>query len=435
MRRILASLSLRSSLGKIRKSTFARNAGWLMAGQGASLLFQAINFVFLARLIGSTEYGVFVGAFAFTNLLAIYCSNGTGYVFLRHVSGRPSEYPAYFGNILMATSSLSVLMIVALTLLSTHFLNPASARLVFLLAIGNCLFAPLTMAVGQVFQAFEKMKTTATLGLIVTALRAIAVVVLILTMHHATAFEWAIVSTVVSGLAAVAALVLAVTRFGWPVFDVALARKHFLEGLNFAFAGSTSSVYNDIDKTMLSHYGLNQANGVYSMAYRVIDLSSVPIYAVRDAAYPKLFQLGRDGIAKSADYARRLLYRSLLIGVGISLILFLSAPIIPILAGAGFAQSVSALRWLAIIPVFRSIHQMKGVVLTSSGRQVVRTTSQLAIAIFNFGLNLWLIPLYGWLGAAWASIASDGALALIMWFAVRVLVRRSARGTEQISKL
>jgi O-antigen/teichoic acid export membrane protein len=87
---------------------------------------------------------------------------------------------------------------------------------------------------------------------------------------------------------------------------------------------------------------------------------------------------------------------------------------------------VSALRWLAIIPVFRSIHQMSGIVLTSCGRQTVRTASQLTAAGLNFGLNLWLIPRFGWHGAAWASIATDGALALMNWSILKVLVMRSS---------
>jgi O-antigen/teichoic acid export membrane protein len=35
------------------------------------------------------------------------------------------------------------------------------------------------------------------------------------------------------------------------------------------------------------------------------------------------------------------------------------------------------------------------------------------VAVINFLLNLWWIPAYGWIGAAWSSVASDGLLALI----------------------
>ena len=427
MKPILANFSLHGSLEKIRKSTFARNAGWLMAGQGAGFFFQAVVFVVLARLIGSTGYGVFVGAFAFSNLFAQYSGLGTGSVFLRYVTGRPGEFAPYFGNVLLLTSAMSGFLIAALTLSSKHFLNPDSAHIVLLTAVGNCFFGQLTQEIAKIFQSFEKMRITATLNLLVTALRALAVVVLIVTVHRASAFQWAVVSTTVSGVSAGAAVILVIVNFGWPIFNPRLARKHVWEGLGFSFGASTSSVYNDIDKTMLSHYGMNESNGIYSMAYRVIDLASMPIYAIRDASTPRLFERGRDGIVNSAEYGRRILRRSIILSLGISVALMLCAPIIPRLAGHGFSQSVSALRWLAIIPIFRSVHQLKGIVLTTSGHQSFRVGAQLVAACFNFGVNLWLIPHFGWRGAAWASIVTDGLLAVVMWLAVKVFSRPAAQ--------
>ena len=401
-----------------------------MGGQGAGLFFQAVYFVFLARLLGSSEYGVFAGAFAFTSLLAQYTPLGTGTVFLRYVSGHPVNFAPYFGNILLATSATSGLLIAVLTLSARYLLNPASAHLVFLAAIANCLFAQMAQEIGRVFQAFEKMRITAALNLLVSGLRMLAVLALFLTTHHASAFQWAVVSTSVSGVAAVAAIVLAIATFGRPTLDFAIAQKHLVEGVGFSFAASTSSVYNDLDKSMLSHYGMNAATGIYSMAYRMIDFATMPIFAIRDAALPGLFQRGHEGITKSAEYGHRLLVRTLSLGILASFCLFLGAPIIPKLVGSGFSESVSALRWLAIIPVFRSIHQMSGIVLTSCGRQSLRTASQVTAAGLNFGLNLWLIPRFGWHGAAWASVVTDGALALLNWSTLKVLVIRSTARLE-----
>jgi O-antigen/teichoic acid export membrane protein len=56
---------------------------------------------------------------------------------------------------------------------------------------------------------------------------------------------------------------------------------------------------------------------------------------------------------------------------------------------------------------------MTGGALTGSGRQNVRTASQVTVAVVNLALNLWLIPAYGWIGAAWSSVASDGLLAVL----------------------
>jgi hypothetical protein len=43
----------------------------------------------------------------------------------------------------------------------------------------------------------------------------------------------------------------------------------------------------------------------------------------------------------------------------------------------------------------------------------------------NVGLNFAILPKYGWLGAAWTSLASDGLLVLVMWAAIFQTMRRS----------
>jgi O-antigen/teichoic acid export membrane protein len=57
-----------------------------------------------------------------------------------------------------------------------------------------------------------------------------------------------------------------------------------------------------------------------------------------------------------------------------------------------FANSVSALQWLCLLPVFRSLHLGAGDALTGAGYQRYRNGAQLSAAGLNFGLNLWLIP-------------------------------------------
>ena len=164
---------------------------------------------------------------------------------------------------------------------------------------------------------------------------------------------------------------------------------------------------------MLSHYGMNAANGIYSMAYRIIDVATIPILAIREAAMPRFFLNGLGGIRGTAKLAALLLKRALPLGALAAGIVFMTAPLVPYLAGKGFHETISALRWLCLIPLLRSLHQMSGSAITGSGLQRYRTLSQMLAVSLNFGLNVWLIPRHGWLGAAWSSLATDGTLAVI----------------------
>lgn len=410
---------------RVRQSSLARNAGWLLAGQGTGLLLQAVYFVILARLLGAVEYGIFAGAFAFAGLVSPYSPLGTGTVLLRYVTNDHSAFAIYWGNLLIVTLGLGSILTVALHFLALRLLNPASAALVLLAAIANCLCSQLSLETGRVFQTFEMMRITAVLNLLTNLMRTIAAGVMLLDLHRATAWQWAVASTVVSVIAVVIALSTVTIYFGWPRFQARLFVKHGVEGFGYSFATSTASAYNDLDKTMLSHYGMNLANGVYTMAYRVVDIASIPILSIRDAALPRLFQRGNAGLGSAAELAHRLLKRTVPLGILASVAMFFAAPLIPYIVGHGFVDSVAALRWLCLIPIFRSVHQMTGCALTGAGLQNYRTAAQFSAAGSNLGLNLWLIPRYGWHGAAWSSLATDGALGAINWTLLRVLTLRS----------
>jgi O-antigen/teichoic acid export membrane protein len=259
------------------------------------------------------------------------------------------------------------------------------------------------------------------MSLLTSLFRLLAVAILAASLHRASAWQWALASLAVSLLAALAGVAIISKRFGRPRFAPHIFLARFGEGFNFSLAGSTQSVYNDIDKTLLSHYGMNFANGIYTMAYRIVDVATIPVTALDAAALPRYFRLSTSGSARVKALSVRLAARAALLGLVMAVCMFYVAPVIPHIIGNGFRESVLALRWLCLIPVFRGAHQLMGSAVTGLGFQHYRTRAQIAAAAFNLGLNLWLIPRHGWLGAAWASLATDGGLAIINWFVLQTL--------------
>jgi O-antigen/teichoic acid export membrane protein len=399
----------------------------MMAGQCVGYLLQGIYFVILARLLGALEYGIFAGAFAFVNLVARYGTLGTGSVFLRYVSIERSKFAVYWGNILLVTTIGGLVTTVALHLVGSHLLNPASAAVVFMAALANCFGTQFTICAAQVFQAVEQMRITAVLNLLTNFLRTVAAAVLLLLFHRITAWQWAAVSTVVSLIGSALAVGVIIVRFGNPRFSLGLFRRRLVEGFEFAFANSTTSAYNDLDKAMLSHFGMNAANGIYTLAYRAIDVATMPVYSLVAAAMPAFFRSGVAGLPEAAALAGRLWKRSFIFSLLASASLFFLAPLAPRFAGHSFSEAATALRWLCLIPIFRTVHDVAGSALTGVGLQRYRTAAQVVAVILNLGLNWWLIPSHSWRGAAWSSLATDGALCAMNWSILRILVVRSDR--------
>ncbi len=417
----------KAAMRRMRDSTLARNTGWMLVGQGTGILLQAFNFILLGRLLGSVQYGIYAGAFALVAIVASYSTLGSGTLFLRYVGTDHSRFSVYWGNILLVTMTVSGVLVAALYLLAPHLIDPRSAGLVLILALANCFCSQLTTCAGQVFQTYEKLRFTASFNLLTNLLRCIAAGGMLLFLHRCTAWQWALASLAVSSAAVIAAVSMVTIKFGWPRLQPKLFFRGATEGFGYSFATSTASAYNDIDKAMLSHYRMDAADGIYTLAYRVVDIATIPVLALRDAAMPRFFRAGSNSVEEAGRLSIQLLRTALPIACLASAGMWLAAPIIPHLVGKGFTESVSALRWLCLIPIFRSVHQLTGSALTGSGLQNYRTGSQLSAAGMNFCLNLWLIPVHGWLGAAWASLLTDAALGVVNWLLLAYLRKKIPR--------
>jgi O-antigen/teichoic acid export membrane protein len=414
-------------LRRARQSVLVRNAAWLFAGQGLSFVIQAVYFIVLARLLGTTQYGLLSGAVALIAVVSQYSTLGSGLLFLRYVSPDHDRFRLYWGNILVSVFLMGGLLTLAVRLFGSRMVGADSASLLLPIAVGDCMFLQFTACAGQVFQTFEKMKFSAGITLIANLLRLLLALGMLLVAGRASAWQWTLASLLISALAGIVAFVVVTRYYGWPSFSLSLFFARAREGFVFAISGSTTAVYNDIDKVVLSHFGMNRANGIYSMAYRIVNIGTMPIMSVVSAAFPRFFREGVKGIAALEPMARQLLKRTAFVGILISAAMFIGAPVIPHLVGRSFAESVSALRWLCLIPFFRCFHLSAGDAIAGAGHQKYRLASQSIAAGGNLLLNLFLVPRYSWLGAAWASLLTDGTLGAMNWIALLFLSRRSTQ--------
>lgn len=375
-------------------------------------------FILLARLLGPIEYGIYAGVFAMVSILSAYSTLGSHFTFLRHVSPDPEKFARYWGNVLVTTLSLGSVFAGLLVWAVPRLAHSYSWRLVLCAAVGDCLCVQCTEVSSRVFQAFEEMRTTAFLRLLTNLMRAALAGFMLWRLHRATAQQWAAAALAVSFAVAFSTLVLVTRRFGRPAFSLRLLRQRSGEGLVFAVSDSAMGISNNFDKAMLGHYGMNAANGIYTMAYRVVDVCTVPMFSIHAAAFPRFFRKGIGGVEETTAYAFRILKRTGPMAFLFAAAITLAAPVIPHLVGKSFSESVLALRWLCLLPLFRSFQYSAGDALTGAGHQKLRLGAQVIAAVSNFGMNLYLIPHYGWLGAAWSSLATDGFLAISIWTAL-----------------
>jgi O-antigen/teichoic acid export membrane protein len=170
--------------------------------------------------------------------------------------------------------------------------------------------------------------------------------------------------------------------------------------------------------------------GAYGAAYRLVDLVFLPVNSLLIAAYARFFQQGVRGVLATAHLARRLLAVAAGYSLAAAAALYLLAPLVPEVLGAEYREAIEIIRFLAILPVIKAIYYFGADALTGAGYQGVRTIIQVALAAINIGLNLVVIPLYSWKGAALATLVTEALLGLTIWLTIWLLATRERAGAR-----
>ena len=416
---------LKLSIARLTQNSLTRNTLWMLLAQGLRIVLQAGYFVIIARVLGPEQYGAFVGATSLIAILAPFASLGSGHLLIKNVSRNRGLFAEYWGNALLMIV-VSGFGLVALVLLIAPVLLPKTIplSLIFLVCLTDLIFARVLDLAGQAFGAVLWLSKTAQLNILPNVTRLIAAFALMSLFTHPQALEWTFLYLISTAISALIALFMVHRLLGKPKLALSQIKLEIAEGFYFSIGLSAQTVYNDIDKTMLARLASLQATGIYASAYRLIDVAFVPVRSLLAAAYTEFFQHGTSGITGTINFAKRLLPLAGLYGVGVGIALFLLAPVVPYILGNEYQEAGQALRWLAPLPLLKALHHFAADTLTGAGFQGLRSAMQALIAAFNVLINLWLIPLYSWRGAAWSSLASDTFLVLSLWMLVFWLYQR-----------
>jgi O-antigen/teichoic acid export membrane protein len=192
-------------------------------------------------------------------------------------------------------------------------------------------------------------------------------------------------------------------------FDRTLLRKMNRFGVPLMASALAGWVINFGDRLMLAKllhgtYALNQL-GQYSLAIK-ISSAMVLLFTAFQVAWPAFaYSIEDEGEAKRTySYVLTyLMFMAAWAAVGLSLL----APwIVHVLARRpGYWPAAEAIPALAFSSIFFAGFIVVTIATGRSRQTQFNWIATTAGAVLNFGLNLWLIPAYGMLGAAYATLA------------------------------
>jgi|GEM_PF-5091243 len=404
-------------LSKLSINTIIVSAGFLFR-----MLIQALIFFLAARLLGAEEFGLFSAIQALVVLGFPFANWGSGYILIKRVSRRKEQLDLMFGTSVTTTLTMSFVLIIFIILLINLFYSTSIAiRIALPISLGDVIGLAFVTIASQVFQSQGLFEKTSLVWVILSLSRGLFILLFLILPTKDNIQNFALFYGFGGFLGGIVSILWVAFCFGWPKFTLLGMKSEWLQGFYFSISVASQSVYNNVDKTLLSQLATNSVAGIYSVSYRIIDFFTIPIQSLAFILFPDFFRRGEQGINFLYKDFLKILPLSFLIGLFGGIMILFIGPLLPKIFGQEYQLSSLVAVYLSPIIIFRSIHFLTTNMLSGSDNQKLRSIFQVGIATLNIVLNFWLIPHYGIWGTVYSSLISDGILAIGLWIMILYL--------------
>jgi len=181
----------------------------------------------------------------------------------------------------------------------------------------------------------------------------------------------------------------------------------FQKGKWLLLSGIAAALYLKIDQVMIGYFQNAEQVAYYAAAAKLSEFWYVFPVLIANAFNAKLIKLKQTGNEVYQDFLLQILSVMVAAALIISILMtILASPIIQLIYGADYQTSAAILsiHIFATLFIFQRAILSKWLIIEANYK--FSLYSHGAGAVSNIGLNLLLIPLYGGIGAAWATLFS-----------------------------
>lgn len=205
--------------------------------------------------------------------------------------------------------------------------------------------------------------------------------------------------------------------------------KHLKYSIVFFASSIASSIYSNIGNTLLGLMSGDVAVGLLAVAMKIYVMIKSLIIAVLNVTTTRLAYYKHNSMQDEYNYTVSKLIKTIIVMlfpvvVGINLV---AEEVILIVAGSGFMQSVSALRYLSIAILWSIFASIAGCILITSKQEKKVLFGTISAAITNIIVNLLCIPFMKQDGAALAVVVAE--------FVVLIINGRQCKGLVKLERL
>lgn len=390
------------------------NTAWLSADKVIRVGVGLLVGVWVARYLGPEQFGLLNFATAFVGLFGAVAGLGLQGIVVRDIVREPACKEETLGTAAML-QFVGGLLAYGLILGAIFWLRPEDTMAKVLVAIlgSTMLFKASEVAIYWFeSQVLSKYTVWVQNGVFLV----IAAVKVVLILNHAplVAFAWATMAEALV-VALLMGVMLGLRGPRLRQLRLTLARAKTLIGDSWPLmlSGIAIMIYMKIDQIMLGQMVGDEAVGIYSAAVRVSEVWYFVPMAIVASVFPAILETKKRSERLYYDRLQRLYDLMVWLAIAVALpMTFLSTAIVTLLFGDAYAQAGSVLAIHIWAAVFVFLGVASGKWFLAENRQIFSLQRTVFGAIANVILNLLMIPNFGVLGAAWATVVSYAIAAM-----------------------
>lgn len=385
----------------------SKNIGWMFFGRIGGMIISFVATAYMARNLGPTNYGQLSYALSYVGLFSFLASLGIDQILYRDLIKFPEKRDVYMGSALTIRIVASIVAIL-ICILSAFIWSTGDVSLLLIFIVSLTFIFGSFQLLSYEFQAEAKAKYPSFVSLGVVLILNILKIVVI--MYGEGVIYLALVIMIEPILYGIGLVYFRIKEYGtiknWR-FDKDIAKSILRDSFPLIFASAFFAVYARIDQVMIKHMIGAESVGLYDSAVRISELC----YFIPNIIVGALFPAMINSKKLSEELYIRRMKKLFLVIVCISFITALvtalfSKYLILVVFGAGFMGALVVLQiyvWSNIGAAINLLTQQ--ILIAENLTKIVSITIFLGM-ISNVILNVFLIPLYGMPGAAFASLIS-----------------------------
>lgn len=396
------------------KQTIIKNTFWLGFGEITSRLLKIVIIFYAIRLLGASNWGAFSYAISLGTLFMIFSDIGISSILTREISKNTQQKKEYIATSTIIKVVLNILSFIAIIIIAPFFATENISKEIIVQVGIILVFDSLREFIFSLNRGMEKMESEAIVKIVTSLLLIIFTYIFLIKYENVYALSLGY------ALGSFAGFVYSLIHFRkyfkniFRNFSKKLIKPLMVTAWPFAFFAILGTIMANTDSVMIGMIKNTEEVGYYATSLRIIFFLYIIPTLISTSLMPALSKKTED-----KDEVKNIVNSSIKI---INLIIipiiffsfFIGNDLITNIFGGQYVRSgeIFKISSISLLFIFPAIILNSVVFIFNKHGSIVKIT--LVGTILNILINIILIPKYGGVGAAVATLISQFVVLILI---------------------